>query len=104
MRFSQSHIQIAFQPRPEGGWACTFEDVTSRLEAERQLAFLAHHDPLTGLPNRVRLGECAEQAILSARAFALMLIDLDRFKQANDTFGHAVGDGLLVAVSCRLRP
>lgn len=102
-RFAQCDVQIAYQPRPEGGWACTFEDVTAKLEAERRLAYMAHHDSLTGLPNRTRFQESAERAIASGSSYALMLIDLDRFKQANDLFGHAVGDGLLVAVSGRLQ-
>lgn len=103
VQFAQKDYQIAYQPRPEGGWACTFDDVTDKLEAQRRLAFLAHHDALTGLPNRVQLRENIDRTIAAGSPFAVMLIDLDRFKQANDTFGHAVGDGLLVAVAGRLR-
>lgn len=103
MAFQQGEFQIAYQPRPEGGWACTFEDVTAKLDAQRRLAFMAHHDPLTGLPNRALLRERIEAALTCARPFTVMLIDLDHFKQANDTFGHVAGDGLLCAVAGRLQ-
>ncbi len=95
-------LDVAYQPRPEGGWCCTFEDVTAKKEAERRLAFLAQHDFLTKLPNRSVLHERIDAAIAAGAVFAVMLVDLDRFKQANDTFGHAVGDALLCAVSGRL--
>ena len=102
MPFRLGQIEVAYQPRPEGGWACTFEDVTAQKQSEQRLAFLAQHDSLTKLPNRALLRERIDTAIKSGTDFALMLVDLDHFKLANDTFGHAVGDALLCAASDRM--
>jgi diguanylate cyclase (GGDEF)-like protein/PAS domain S-box-containing protein len=83
------------------------KDVTERKQAEEALAHQALHDSLTGLPNRNLLHDRLEQAILSARRegkpLAVLLIDLDRFKEVNDTFGHHYGDLLLKQVGARLR-
>ncbi|MBW7903157.1 MAG: EAL domain-containing protein [Rhodocyclaceae bacterium] len=83
-----------------------FEDITDRKAAEDQIHFLAHHDPLTGLPNRFSLYERIEQSMAFARRFgkslAVMLIDLDHFKTINDTLGHNAGDQLLIQVAKRL--
>ncbi|NVN87040.1 MAG: EAL domain-containing protein [Rhodopseudomonas sp.] len=76
-----------------------------REESRNQIARLAYHDMLTGLPNRARLLELTEQAIRDCPAdqhIALMFIDLDHFKDVNDTLGHSVGDELLVGVTQRL--
>jgi diguanylate cyclase (GGDEF)-like protein/PAS domain S-box-containing protein len=82
-------------------------DITPRKLAERQLAYTATHDPLTGLVNRLLLYDRLAQQLASARRreakFALLYIDLDRFKLVNDTLGHNVGDHLLKAVGLRLR-
>lgn len=84
----------------------TLLDVTQRKEAEKQLAHLAHHDALTGLPNRVLLNERLSQSMAyaqrSGRSVAVLYLDLDRFKIINDTLGHAVGDEMLKAVGERL--
>jgi diguanylate cyclase (GGDEF)-like protein/PAS domain S-box-containing protein len=81
-------------------------DITARKAAEDQLAFLAYHDPLTGLPNRMLFREHLEVALLRATragtAVAVCFVDLDGFKLVNDSFGHAVGDELLVEVAARL--
>jgi diguanylate cyclase len=78
-------------------------DVTRRKKAEEQVHFLAHHDTLTGLPNRNTFYECLDQAIETHRAagkhLAVLLLDLDRFKEVNDLFGHAAGDSLLQTVA-----
>ncbi|MHB1116934.1 EAL domain-containing protein [Sideroxydans sp.] len=86
------------------------ETLRTRVEhaaAERQLEFLAHHDVLTGLPNRLLLRDRFEQAIAQAEReqsiVAVLFLDLDNFKQVNDTLGHNYGDKLLVAVVERLR-
>jgi diguanylate cyclase (GGDEF)-like protein/PAS domain S-box-containing protein len=76
-----------------------------REETRNQIARLAYHDMLTGLPNRAHLRELTEQAIKDCPAdqrLALIFIDLDHFKDVNDTLGHAVGDELLVGVTQRL--
>ncbi|MBB5205930.1 putative signal transduction protein with EAL and GGDEF domain/DNA-binding response OmpR family regulator [Inhella inkyongensis] len=92
-------------PRP--AYSGVLQDVTDRRQAEDRIRQLAHFDALTGLPNRRQLIWRAERAIDAARRqghqVALLLIDLDRFKNVNDTLGHAAGDELLVEVSRRLR-
>jgi diguanylate cyclase (GGDEF)-like protein/PAS domain S-box-containing protein len=84
-----------------------FTDISERKAVENRIAFLAHHDPLTGLLNRFSLQERLEQALLSSRrqgrTLAVGVFDLDRFKQINDALGHAAGDALLVEVARRLR-
>ncbi len=84
-----------------------FLDISRQKENESKLDFLAHHDPLTGLPNRLLMMARLEQLIDVARredgSVAVLMIDLDRFKDVNDSLGHAVGDQLLVKVSERLR-
>ena len=81
-------------------------DISGRKQAEERLEFLASHDPLTGLPNRLLLGANLGQAIDRARRggkqLALLMLDLDRFKDVNDSFGHRIGDELLQQVSQRL--
>jgi diguanylate cyclase (GGDEF)-like protein len=98
-------LAIQQQPMPDGGWVATHEDITERRRAEEQINFLARHDALTGLPNRSLLRERIGQARVNAgrgAPFALLFLDLDRFKAVNDTLGHAVGDELLRAVTTRL--
>ena len=88
-----------------GGWVATHEDITDRREAEAQIAHMAHHDALTGLPNRVLLRERLDAALAHAQRgnpIAVLYLDLDHFKSINDTLGHGVGDALLKAVATRL--
>ncbi len=89
------------------GYAGIVQDVTDRREAEDHIRHLANFDTLTGLPNRHQLIWRAERALEQARrmqhSFAVLLIDLDRFKIINDTLGHGAGDELLRQVSQRLR-
>jgi diguanylate cyclase (GGDEF)-like protein len=99
-------IAIHHRPMPDGGWVSTHEDVTERQQAEARITHLATHDPLTDLVNRNVFRDRIEQALAQRpkdRACAVIYIDLDRFKAVNDSFGHPVGDQLLVAVAGRLR-
>ncbi|HET9820705.1 MAG TPA: EAL domain-containing protein, partial [Burkholderiaceae bacterium] len=89
------------------GYTGVFQDVTDRRVAEDRIRHLANFDSLTGLPNRRQLIWRTERALEHARRLghnaALLLIDLDRFKNVNDTLGHAAGDELLMEVARRLR-
>ena len=99
-------IAISYQPMPDGGWVATHEDITEREQAEANIVFMARHDALTRLPNRVLFQERLEQALsLAGRGTesAVLCLDLDRFKLVNDTLGHLVGDGLLKAAADRLQ-
>ena len=82
------------------------QDITDRRRAEAQIEHMAHHDPLTDLPNRTAFNVALASTLTSAKqkgeSFAVMCIDLDRFKEVNDVFGHAVGDGLLCEIAKRL--
>jgi diguanylate cyclase (GGDEF)-like protein/PAS domain S-box-containing protein len=83
------------------------DDITERKKSEQRIAFMAHHDVLTGLPNRLAVMEKIEEAVARHRrrgdSFAILLLDLDRFKHVNDTLGHAVGDALLRETASRLK-
>lgn len=87
--------------------AVAFRRIRERWKAEDQIRFLAMHDPLTGLPNRVQLQNRLEQSLARAkrsdRVLGVMCIDLDRFKEVNDTLGHKAGDAMLMEASDRLR-
>ncbi|MBC3233830.1 phosphodiesterase DibA [Pseudomonas lurida] len=88
-------------------YVAVFSDISAIKDSEHELAHLAHHDPLTDLPNRLLFTDRAEQALASAqihkRGCALLLLDLDHFKIINDSLGHNVGDQLLKLVGERLQ-
>jgi len=92
--------QVDFAGQPHQ--AVAIRDLSARKQAEQHIRFLAHHDALTGLPNRVSFSRKLEDEISHARrhdqTFAVLCLDLDRFKEVNDLFGHAAGDVLLQRV------
>ncbi len=105
------HVEWLSIVKIDGGqgpihYLAIFHDITQRKADEEQLRFKAHHDPLTELPNRTlfmdRLQTAISQAHRYHRNFALLQIDLDRFKEVNDSLGHSAGDQLLVEAARRL--
>ena len=99
-------IHVLERATPEGGWVITYHDVTDLRRANEEIEHLAFYDPLTGLPNRRllldRLGQAPVLSQRSGKVGALLFLDLDHFKDLNDTLGHEVGDELLQAVAQRL--
>jgi diguanylate cyclase (GGDEF)-like protein/PAS domain S-box-containing protein len=100
-------ILVTRQPMADGGWLATHEDVTERRRVEAEIVHLARHDPLTGLANRAefsaRLEHACKRLNRSGGGVTIMMVDLDKFKVVNDTFGHPAGDQLLIEVGRRLR-
>ncbi len=98
-------ISIVHTPTSDGGWVATHEDITEKKRGEERIVHVAHHDALTGLPNRILFAEKLEQALRRVRRgeqLAVLYIDLDRLKRVNDTLGHPVGDQLLKGIADRL--
>jgi diguanylate cyclase (GGDEF)-like protein/PAS domain S-box-containing protein len=99
-------LSIAHRPMPDGGWVTTLDDITDRRQAEERIEHMALHDSLTGLPNRAHYTERLEAELArAARAggqVTVIGIDLDRFKEINDIYGHASGDAVLQALAERM--
>jgi diguanylate cyclase (GGDEF)-like protein len=99
-------MSVAARPMAGGGWVATHEDITERRRSEAKIAYMARHDGLTDLPNRVLFHEqlnAALTAAMPAERLAVFCLDIDRFKGVNDTLGHPVGDVLLRSAADRLR-
>jgi diguanylate cyclase (GGDEF)-like protein len=99
-------IAASHHPLSNGGSVATHEDITERREVELRIAHMAHHDALTGLPNRIRFREEMIEALAGVNCgetLAVLCVDLDHFKDVNDTLGHPLGDVLLRQVSERLQ-
>ncbi|MDQ2081206.1 EAL domain-containing protein [Xanthobacteraceae bacterium Astr-EGSB] len=108
IRFRNGRIfKICSRPMPDGGWVATHEDVTERRINEERIAFLAMNDVLTGIANRSRfieeLNVANDEYLSSGSSYCIFMLDLDRFKNVNDSLGHAAGDLLLRETAKRLQ-
>ncbi|MDQ8731172.1 EAL domain-containing protein [Bradyrhizobium daqingense] len=100
-------VYISYGRREGGGWVATHEDITERKASADRIERLAHYDSLTGLANRNLFKERIDEALARLRrpepAFAVLLLDLDKFKSVNDALGHQCGDALLKQVADRIK-
>ncbi|HUH77268.1 MAG TPA: EAL domain-containing protein, partial [Devosia sp.] len=99
-------LRFTYTPIGDGSWLSTVDDITESKRSEAAIAHLARHDSLTGLPNRAMFNERFDAALEAAEAgdnnLAIIAIDLDRFKEVNDGYGHAAGDAVLQTLARRL--
>ncbi|CAN7426174.1 EAL domain-containing protein [Caulobacter sp. LjRoot300] len=100
-------IRITHNPIPTGGYVATHEDVSEAIRATARIEFLAFRDPLTALPNRAAFQRAYDDAVAEAvetgEMFGLIMVDVDHFKEVNDTLGHDAGDALLQALAVQLK-
>jgi len=98
-------MSVIYRSMADGSWIATYQDVTEQKRAEAQISYMAHHDALTGLPNRLLLRRNLQRdldCLQYGSQLAVICLDLDGFKGVNDTWGHATGDTLLRLVTDRL--
>lgn len=105
-----THISVRCLRKPDGQvdyFVSMVEDITERMQAQQKIEYLAHFDPLTSLPNRTlltdRVNHLLQLAARTQSSLAMLYLDLDRFKNVNDSLGHAVGDLLLQEVARRMK-
>ena len=99
-------VRVNYHPLADGGWVDMQEDITAQRQSDEKIEWLARHDTLTEIPNRFHFRERLEHQfeIYDPRqGFALLWLDLDRFKEINDRLGHLIGDGLLKSVASGLK-
>lgn len=103
-RLSDPHRWLSINGYPSnGGLSVFFRDVTEQRTSRERMEHLAHHDPMTGLANRMKFSDHLQRCVSAEEPVAVLLIDLDHFKDMNDTLGHPVGDAILVEMGRRLK-
>ncbi len=104
---NDEHFEVRILPMENNYSIALIRDISEQKAYEQHTSYLAFHDSLTGLPNRIMFQDRLRQSIAQTRRtpgmFAVMFLDLDRFKQVNDTLGHSAGDELLITIANRLR-